>query len=390
MIPRPGVSDLTERPASRRIRVAIFLAIAVLSIVLYNTRIHREMADFAVFRTAAIRVVNAEPLYRETDEHFQFKYLPAFALIVAPLAVVNEGTAEFLWFASSIVLLIVLMQLSADAVPHPRLSRRLLLALTLVLMAKFYARELLLGQANILLGVLLVMGMVAAQAGRGAFAAVLVAAAVFVKPYALVLMPWLLLTFGPRALLAAVAVMAAGLVSPVVVYGWNGNVRLLQEWWHTVSASTSPNLLNNDNVSVAAMWAKWLGVGATASAMTLLTLALVLLLCILVWRHRARVPAPTFLEFALLMLLIPLISPQGWDYVLLLATPAVMCLLDRCSELSRPWQFAMGLALATMGLTMFDLVGREVYSAFMALAVVSVCALAVTLGLFQIRRLGLA
>ena len=55
------------------------------------------------------------------------------------------------------------------------------------------------------------------------------------------------------------------------------------------------------------------------------------------WR-RARVSSPSYLEFGLLMLLVPLISPQGWDYVLLLATPAVVCLVDRFDEVTMPWR----------------------------------------------------
>ena len=78
--------------------------------------------------------------------------------------------------------------------------------------------------------------------------------------------------------------------------------------------------------------------------------------------------APEYLECALLMLLIPLVSPQGWDYVLLLATPAVVCLVDRWRELTRLWQWGLGVALALMCLTMFDVMGRALYGQFMALS----------------------
>ena len=38
--------------------------------------------------------------------------------------------------------------------------------------------------------------------------------------------------------------------------------------------------------------------------------------------RRRRVSEPNYLEFGLLMILVPLLSPQGWDYVLLIAAPA--------------------------------------------------------------------
>jgi LPXTG-motif cell wall-anchored protein len=74
-------------------------------------------------------------------------------------------------------------------------------------------------------------------------------------------------------------------------------------------------------VSIAAMWAKWLGPGSSATVLTLVTLASIGGLLVVSWRRRRGLPAPEYLECALLMLLIPLVSPQGWDYLLLLATP---------------------------------------------------------------------
>jgi hypothetical protein len=120
-----------------------------------------------------------------------------------------------------------------------------------------------------------------------------------------------------------------------------------------------------------------------------LTLAGIVALVVVAWRRRRAASAPDYLECALLMLLIPLVSPQGWDYVLLLATPAVICLVDRWRELTRPWQYGLGASLALMCLTMFDIMGRALYGRFMALSIVSVCALAVAAGLVHVRVRGL-
>ena len=116
-----------------------------------------------------------------------------------------------------------------------------------------------------------------------------------------------------------------------------------------------------------------------------LTIAGVLALAVVVWRRRQAVAAPDYLESALLMLLIPLLSPQGWDYVLLLATPAVVCLVDRWREFPRFWQWGLSVALALMSLTMFDIMGRALYGRFMALSLISVCALAIAAGLVRAR-----
>jgi hypothetical protein len=76
--------------------------------------------------------------------------------------------------------------------------------------------------------------------------------------------------------------------------------------------------------------------------------------------------------------------------VLLLGTPAVVCLLDRWPELSKPWRIFSIAAVAVMGLTIFDLMGRALYARFMALSIVTLCAAGVVMALAHLRRRALA
>ena len=369
-----------------RLRPFVFLiAISVCAIVAYDVRIRHEMVDFMTWRRAVVRGLDAEPLYRPEDGHYQFKYLPMFALLMAPFGWLDPETGKMVWFAIEVVLLVALVRWSVAALPERRLSQRTLVWFAIALMAKFYAHELLLGQTNLLLAVLLLSGLLAVQNARPMTAGGLIGLAVFVKPYALILFPWLLVTQRWPAAATAVGVVAIGLLLPSVVYGWSGNLDLLREWLRTLRDSTTPNLLNNDNVSIAAMWAKWVGPGSLATGFASLTIVGALALAIVAWRRRRAVAAPEYLESALLMLLIPLLSPQGWDYVLLLATPAVVCLVDRWREFTRLWQWGLGVALALMSLTMFDIMGRALYGRFMALSLISVCALAIAAGLVRAR-----
>ena len=373
-----------------RLRPFAFLALLLLALVVYATHIRHEMIDFLTWRQAVVRALVAEPLYRPEDGHYQFKYLPLFALVMAPFGVIDQDTGKLLWFAILIGLLVLLLRWSVRALPDKRLQQRTLLLFAILLMAKFYAHELLLGQTNLLLAALLMAGLVAVRRDRGLTAGALVGLAVFVKPYALILAPWLVVARGWPAGVMTAGVVALGLLLPAAVYGWSGNLDLLREWLRTVSESTAPNLLGNDNVSIASMWAKWIGPGAFASGLAWVTIAGTVGLALVAWRRRRAVAEPEYLECALLMLLIPLVSPQGWDYVLLLATPAVVCIADRWRELTRPWQRALGVALPLMGLTLFDIMGRRLYGRFMALSVVTVCALVVAAGLTNTRWRGLA
>ena len=75
----------TRRAALRTALVAG--AAAILLAFVFSARVSRNMPDFEVYWTAAARAWHAEPLYRgDLDGHYQFKYLPAFAVLTAPVS----------------------------------------------------------------------------------------------------------------------------------------------------------------------------------------------------------------------------------------------------------------------------------------------------------------
>jgi hypothetical protein len=160
----------------------------------------------------------------------------------------------------------------------------------------------------------------------------------------------------------------------VGIYGLDGTTALNRAWWNTVRETTPANLANPDNVSFAGMWVKWLGAGALATTLTAFTALGALAAAALAYLRRRGLAFPEALEGSLLLLLVPLLSPQGWDYVLLLAAPAVALLANDADRLP-PWLRATTIVAAlTMGLSLFDVMGRRAYGVFMGLAVISICA----------------
>ena len=196
-------------------------------------------------------------------------------------------------------------------------------------MGKFYARELFLGQTNILLGVILLGALAAAGRGAVKTSGACLALAVFVKPYALILLPWLMLATGLQGLAAFSVVLAAGVLAPALSYGWSGNIDQMLGWYRTVTDTSAPQLMKEENISFATMWAKWVGPGQGARVMATATSLLAVAVTALIFAWRRRVASPSYLEFGLLLMLVPVLSPQGWDYLLLLSTPAILCIVDR-------------------------------------------------------------
>jgi hypothetical protein len=414
--------------------------------VAFHVRVGRRMPDFQLYRTAAARVVAGEPLYRDTDGHWQFKYLPAFALVMAPLSLFPapdaaqtteprgrgynpwSDTARVAWFACSVVLLVALLTLSVRLLPKeppgavrkpdvrksetesirasdlrtfgptdlltvgrpsPRagLTRPgAIVGLTILALGKFYAHELELGQTNILLAVVVLLALAQWKAGRQAGAGALLAVATVVKPYAVLFLPYLVVRRRWRACAGFAAVLGVALLAPIVRYGVGGNAALLAGWWATVTGSTPPNLGVSDNISIAAMYAKWLGVGPLANGLALATALLLIAACVRVLLISRASAFPEYLDAALLLTLIPLLSPQGWDYVLVVATPAVMLISTEFRVFRRPVRWLAIVCLLVAGLTLWDVVGRRLYTLFMMSSVVTICYLFEIGLLLRLRR----
>jgi hypothetical protein len=329
-------------------------------------------------------------LYRPDDGHFQFKYFPAFAVAAIPLAKISLDTAIAAWFFLSFGLLVAFVRRSVRGLPGRRHGELALAWLTTLLLGRFYVRELVFGQDNVLFGLVLVLALAAVQARRLAYAGALVALAVFIKPNGVVFLPWIAVAGGVMAAASSAAGLAAGFALPAILYSWRGNLELLSGWYTTVTSTTPENLLSLQNISLATMWAKWVGPGPAASALALITGVALLALVVWVWAARARVSDPDYLEVALLMLLVPLLSPQSWDYVLLLGTPAVVCLVDRLPDVSWKWRFVIGAALVFTGFAFFDVVRRTMYYGIQRASLMSVAAMVLAVGLVHLRARALA
>ncbi len=366
-------------------RAALACAVLALLGAVYTLRAAQKMPDFEVYWRTGARAAAAQPLYTPEDGHYQHKYLPAFAVLAAPFALLPLPIAKAVWFSLSIAVLGAFVAMSIALLPARRKRVWVLAACIVIAMAKFYGHELVLGQVNLLLGALIAGAVLSMRAARDVPAGILFAAAVVAKPYAILFLPWLAARRAWRALATAGSAIVGVLALPAALYGVSGTLDLYVEWWRTVSTSTPPNLLNADNVSLAGMFAKWMGIGAAASAMAVLSAAALLAIAADAVRRRPAARDALGLEAALLLTLIPMLSPQGWDYVFLLATPAIAFLVNYEDRLPRGLRIAAAIAVATAAFSLFDIMGRRAYGAFMALSIVTVCFLVVVAALYALR-----
>jgi alpha-1,2-mannosyltransferase len=379
---------VSRSPVSRTLLTAFLLLL--LAAVLFVASGQRKMRDFEVYWTAGARAADAAPLYPEDDGHYRFKYLPAFAVAVAPLSGMPLDAAKATWMALSVLCLGVLVSVAAASAGPAPLSRPALIALTVIAMAKFFAHELVLGQANLLFGAICAAGLAALLRRRDAVAGGCFGLAVLVKPYAVLFLPYLLLTRRWRAAAATALATAAVLLVPALAYGLDGTIHLTRQWWETASETSAPLLTNADAISVFAMYAKWIGWGAPAATLSLVTIAALAAAFLIVLAHRRHVTAPETLEVGMILTLIPLVTPQGWDYVLLLSTPLIALLIARTAQMPRGDRAVWLVAIAVVAFSLFDVMGRAAYAAFMGLAVVTICYLAILSVAVRLRLCGAA
>lgn len=374
------------RSPGRRFAAAGLIAIILIGVVaIYVFKISGRMPDYEVYRRAAVRAVAAEPLYRDSDGHYQFKYLPAFAVVTIPLGLAPDPLVRACWFACSIVMLVLLLRKSVSVMPERLHSRAYLIGITFVLLGKFYAHELELGQVNIAMAALVVVALAEMRAGREFAAGLLIAAAVVLKPYAVLLVPWLVGRRRPGSLAGALTGIGVALLLPVSVYGFDGNARLLEEWWRTVTDTIGPNLADVNNVSAASVFARWLGPGPLAQALAAALVFTLLAVAAAVFFMRSRVAVPEPLEAGLLLTMMPILSPQGWDYVFLLSTVATMLLVNYRARIPGVMKPLVTVALIVIAFSIFDLIGRAAYLRFMRLSMITICYLVVIAGLAAVR-----
>ena len=115
------------------------------------------------------------------------------------------------------------------------------------------------------------------------------------------------------------------------------------------------------------MWARWVGPGLLASRLALSSaiISAVGIGLLVIWRRKS-VAEPNYLEAAYFFTLIPLLSPQGWDYVMVLALPAYMILVDRWRDSSLLWRAITLIGFFLTSFAIYDVMRRPLYLYLMA------------------------
>jgi len=370
---------------------AAALAAAGMLAALFYFRVRHDMEDFAVNEKAARRMSVGETLYRAGDEHWQFKYMPAAALLYMPLTSLDRTAALAVWFLVVAGSCAGLVLVSRRLLPPSRRTGFWITLIPPLILLRFFLREIELGQINALVTLLLLLAvhqLVRAEQDRPAAhdiaAGILWGTAIALKPYSAILLPWLIIKGRWRSLLAGLGVTAAAVLAPVLYYGWRGNLVVHGEWLSTLSRSTPRLFTSQDNISLAGFLSKWTGGAPIALLLAAGIGALALLFLAMIFRGR-RMPRSAGLEGAVLLTMTPLVSPLGWDYTFLMATAGIMFLVAFFDDFPRPARWILGVNFGIIALSLYDILGRSAYAAFMRLSIPTLCFLLIAAALARLR-----
>lgn len=357
--------------------ISLFFAVSCL-ILVFLLRIKDEMVDFEVNYTAAARLRLGETLYRSQDGHYQFKYPPFSAFLYLPLSFLPLDVAKGIWFAIVVTCSVLIFVISPRFLPWHKKKTTWLVAIPALVLARYFFRELQLGQINALITLLLLLTIwMFARPSEGSVreigAGALAGLATALKPYAFVFVPYFALRKKWSSLVSSLLALFLALAAPSLFYGVKGNWLVLREWVSSLASSTPALFSTQDNVSLMGCLVKWTGQARLSSILYCVILGgLGMLYFYLVARGKA-VPQPVVLEGFLLLSLIPLLSPLGWDYTFLSTAPAILFILYFFGRFNKIWRIFLALDLAVIGLTLYDFMGRSAYGLFMSWSVITIC-----------------
>jgi alpha-1,2-mannosyltransferase len=370
----------SEEQRITRGKKGIFLLILFLLIIfslLFVFKVKEDMIDFEVNYTAGKRLAMGESLYQREDGHFMFKYFPASAILYLPLAFLPLDVAKGVWYFIVIFSLFLIVCISKEIV-FSKAATPLPAVLSFLILAKFFLRELQLGQINavVTLVLLSVVRLMTSRdergSGRDIQAGILCGLASALKPYAVIFLPYFFIKKKWLSLVSAIGFLAFALIVPSLFFGFQGNITVHREWVSTLSSTTPFLFSSQDNISIIALFMKWTGSQTLSLWLSALVIAFLAALALIIVLKGKRVAQAPVLESSLLLVFIPLVSPLGWDYTLLSSLLAVMILIKNFFNYSKLWRVFLGFNFFIIAFSLYDLMGRGLYSAFMTASVTTI------------------
>lgn len=398
------IDRLKEYYAAQRHASLLILFIVLNIYMLLEIRNDRFwLSDFGVYHKAAGRLVAGEDLYQgESDGFYRYKYSPTAALYFVPLGVLPLYLAKVIyWILLSAVVCLGFHLSSCLARPDIRAEKPArqnnVVLISALIMGVCIERELHLGQVNQLLLVSYLFFILLLRAEREILASLILSAGIFLKPFGLLFLPYLLVKGKFRAVLFfLIFVVLLGFL-PVLFVGFDNLQGQLSDWFAElrIELSGKQELLSPGNHTAFSVLARYTPlrflVTGTTEILIFQTLVLILigLACGIIIVRGKSLSGSIALESAFLMGLIPLLAFTSYNAFGFLEAASVLILFN-LSGMAKPWAATAVVGLFLLGFNMHDIVGHRLWLLFNDLSLVAVGAMILLVVLFRERMTGRA
>lgn len=201
----------------------VLISLGSLAGELINNRF--TMSDLEVYHKTAVRLSQGEELYRSVEEdpweHYVFKYSPPSAFLFLPFVFTGFTAAKYLYWAFlTFILGHILFLLYRIFIPGGKASGKVILSLILAMAigGTHFFRELHLGQVNLVLLWFYIIALYAFQKNNSLLSGVMLAASLFIKPFALIFIPFLLISRRYKTSLYMLAFTIIFFLLPFIFY----------------------------------------------------------------------------------------------------------------------------------------------------------------------------
>jgi hypothetical protein len=304
-----------------RARQFAWLALGVYLAGLGISATFRAQGDFNVYYRAGHRVLHHLAIY-PPDDSDRFLYAPIFAIAFAPLAALPRHLAQFVFFAINAFSLIELV-LGAGVLLFGR-QRQLpaeLIVVPVLLSFRFIDNNFDHGQINLPTLALIVWSIIYAGESNDAWAGLMIAAAILIKPFAILAALHLAIRKHFATLGWAIVAGIALLVVPVVVFGPHGLIDQTGAYVTAIASMTNRyrTMLTNQSAVSAVARLMSLRIGADAETSPTATIVgmgieIILVAAVSFWDWKSGDQGSFANRLALcgLFCLMPSFAPISW------------------------------------------------------------------------------
>jgi hypothetical protein len=226
------------------------------------------LADFEVYYKAAARILHSQNLYRITaDGHYVFKYSPTSAIYFIPFLVFPFGAAKYVYWIFLTAVIVIGFYLCIKMIKPSLLinmegkSVTTIILLATLILAIHFLRELHLGQVNYLLLFLYIVALYLYKGQKRMLFSLVLALSIFIKPFTLIFIPFLILKKKYAELLMFSGFCFALFLLPVLFYGsFDSTLNQYQLWISElqIELSHKQGLLENANHTIFSVFARYM------------------------------------------------------------------------------------------------------------------------------------